>query len=163
MKPNDTDVFGPLLHGTARAWRLKLDERLKPMGLSQAKWRTLMHLSGSRDPLTQAEIASLLGIEEPTLVTLLHRLEREGWVSRRNAEHDRRCKTVHLQPRARRVIEQIGSAAFKLRHELLDDISPSDLQACIRVLDRIRQKAEKGNGNGKRAVTRVRAGKNGRH
>jgi MarR family transcriptional regulator, transcriptional regulator for hemolysin len=158
----DIDAIGPLLHGTARAWRLKLDERLKPMGLSQAKWRTLLHLSRAAEPLTQAEIAAHLGIEEPTLVTLLHRLEGDRWVSRKSASHDRRCKTVHLARRAQRVIEQINAAAFKLRHELLDQISPSELRTCIRVLDRIRQKAEKGNGNGKNAVARGRAGKNGR-
>jgi MarR family transcriptional regulator for hemolysin len=156
------DAFGPLLHGTARAWRLKLDERLKPMGLSQAKWRTLMHLSVAPGPLTQSEIAALLGIEEPTLVTLLHRLEDENWVARRNASHDRRCKTVHLAPRAQRVIEQINSAAFQLRHELLDEISVADLRTCMRVLTQIRLKAEKGNGNGKHAA-RLRVGKNGQN
>jgi MarR family transcriptional regulator, transcriptional regulator for hemolysin len=156
----DVDVFGPLLHGTARAWRLKLDERLKPMGLSQAKWRTLIHLSIAPGPLTQAEIAKHLGIEEPTLVTLLHRLEGDRWVARKNSSQDRRCKTVHLAPRAQRVIEQIKTKAFQLRHELLDDIPASELRACIRVLDRIRQKAEKGNGNGKHAGARVRLGKN---
>jgi len=41
---DSTEMFGQLVHGTARALRQKLDERLKPMGLSQAKWRTLMHL-----------------------------------------------------------------------------------------------------------------------
>lgn len=160
---NDIDTIGPLVHGVARAWRLKLDERLKPMGLSQAKWRTLLRLSMSPGPLTQAEIAAHLGIEEPTLVTLLHRLEDDRWVARRNAEHDRRCKTVHLTRRAERVIEQINSEAFKLRHELLDEISPADLKTCIRVLDSIRQKAEKagGNGNGKHAKGRTRRnGKN---
>lgn len=162
MSKIDIDGFGPLLHGTARAWRLKLDERLKPMGLSQAKWRTLMHLSIAPSPLTQAEIASHLGIEEPTLVTLLHRLEGERWVSRKNSARDRRCKTVHLAPRAERVIEQISSTAFKLRHELLDDISPSELRTCMRVLDQIRRKAEKANGNGKHAV-RNRLGKNSRN
>jgi len=131
------------------------------MGLSQAKWRTLMHLSIAPGPLTQSEIASDLGIEEPTLVTLLHRLENDRWVARKNSSHDRRCKTVHLAPRAQRVIEQISNAAFKLRHELLDDIPASELQTCMRVLDRIRQRAEKGNGNGKHAVARIRAGKNG--
>ena len=154
---NDIDTIGPLVHGVARAWRLKLDDRLRPMGLSQAKWRTLLRLSMSPGPLTQAEIASHLGIEEPTLVTLLHRLEDDRWVARKNAEHDRRCKTVHLTRRAQRVIEQINSAAFKLRHELLDEISPADLKTCIRVLDSIRQKAEKagGNGNGKHAKARI--------
>jgi MarR family transcriptional regulator for hemolysin len=165
VKTNDVDLFGPLLHGTARAWRLKLDERLKPMGLSQAKWRTLIHLSVAPGPLTQAEIASHLGIEEPTLVTLLHRLESDRWVSRRSAAHDKRCKTVHLAPRAQRVIEQISSTAFKLRHELLDNISPAELRICMRVLDRIRQKAEKasGNGKGKNGEGRVRDGKNGKN
>jgi MarR family transcriptional regulator, transcriptional regulator for hemolysin len=149
----DIDAIGPLLHGVARAWRLKLDERLKPMGLSQAKWRTLLRLSMSPDPLTQAEIAAHLGIEEPTLVTLLHRLEGDRWVARKNAAHDRRCKTVHLTRRAQRVIEEINAAAFKLRHELLDEIPASDLRTCIEVLDRIQQKAEK-DGNGKNSVAR---------
>ena len=164
MKTNDVDLFGPLLHGTARAWRLKLDERLKPMGLSQAKWRTLMHLSLARGPLTQSEIASHLGIEEPTLVILLHRLESDRWVARKNASHDRRCKTVHLAPRAQRVIEQISSTAFKLRHELLDEISPAELRICMRVLDRIRENAEKGSGDGKHATARrARSEKNGKN
>ena len=160
---NDIDTIGPLLHETARAWRLKLDERLKPMGLSQAKWRTLLRLSMSPGPLTQAEIASHLGIEEPTLVTLLHRLEDDRWVARKSASHDRRCKTVHLTRRAERVIEEINLEAFKLRHELLDQISAAELRICIRVLDRIRHKAEKGNGDGKTVAGRARNGKSGRN
>jgi len=162
---NDIDSIGPLLHEAARAWRLKLDERLRPMGLSQAKWRTLLRLSVSPGPLTQAEIASHLGIEEPSLVTLLHRLEGDRWVARKNASHDRRCKTVHLTPRAQRLIEQINFAAFKLRHELLDDISAADLKTCIGVLGMIRQKAEKagGNGNGKRARARVSSRREGKN
>src|SRR5438477_11154143 len=104
---SDWETIGPLLHGTARAWRLKLDERLKPMGLSQAKWRTLLHLSIAPDALTQTEIAARLGIEEPTLVPLLHRLESEGWVTRKNSPRDRRCKVVQLGRRAQRAITQI--------------------------------------------------------
>jgi MarR family transcriptional regulator, transcriptional regulator for hemolysin len=162
---SDLDAFGPLLHGTARAWRLKLDERLKPMGLSQAKWRTLLHLSVAPGPLTQSEIAARLGIEEPTLVTLLHRLEDDGWVMRKNAAHDRRCKTVHLARRAQRVIAQISAEAFKLRHELLDDIPVSELRTCMRVLTKICQKAERRNGTSQRknAAPHVRVGGNGRN
>ena len=140
---SDWETIGPLLHGTARAWRLKLDERLKPMGLSQAKWRTLLHLSVAPNALTQTEIAARLGVEEPTVVTLLHRLEREGWVTRRSSPYDRRCNTVHLGQRAQRIIVQIKSAANKLRHELLSDIPPADLRTCIKVLTRICEKAEK--------------------
>jgi MarR family transcriptional regulator for hemolysin len=138
------ETLGHLLHGTARAWRQKLDQRLKPMGLSQAKWRTLMHLSIAQEALTQAEIAARLGVEEPTVVTLLHRLEREAWITRTNSPHDRRCKLVLLGRRAQRVITEINATAQKLRHELLAGIAQSDLQTCMRVLTRIRDRAEKG-------------------
>ena len=145
---SDDETFSPLLHGTARAWRLKLDERLKPMGLSQAKWRTLLHLSLAGDALTQAEIAARLGVEEPTVVTLLHRLEKEGWIVRRGSSHDRRCKMVLLGRRAQNVISQISAEAEKLRHELLKNISVADLRTCMRVLAQVYEKAEKKNGNG---------------
>src|SRR5438094_9656960 len=102
-----TETFGQLLHGTARAWRQKLDERLKPMGLSQAKWRTLMHLSLAGDALTQAEIAARLGVEEPTVVTLLHRLEREDWITCTNSPRARRCKMVLLGRRVQWVNAEI--------------------------------------------------------
>jgi len=140
---SDGETFGQLLHGTARAWRQKLDARLKPMGLSQAKWRTLMHLSLAEDALTQAEIAARLGVEEPTVVNLLHRLEKEGWITRNSSPADRRCKMVLLGRRAQQVIAQINVTADKLRHELLGGIRQSDLQACMRVLARIRKRAEK--------------------
>ena len=142
MAPAQSEQFGPLLHGVARAWRLKLDQRLKPLGLSQAKWRTLLHLYRAQSDLTQSEIASHLGIEEPTLVSLLHRLERAGWVARKTAPHDRRCKTVHLGTRAQDAIEQINATAVNLREELLSDIPPSDLSRCMDVLERIQRKAE---------------------
>jgi MarR family transcriptional regulator, transcriptional regulator for hemolysin len=165
MSPGDTtEKFGQLLHGTARAWRQKLDERLKPMGLSQAKWRTLMHLSLAADALTQAEIAARLGVEEPTVVTLLHRLERENWITRTNSALDRRCKMVLLGRRAQRVIAEINSSANTLRYELLADIPSSDLRMCMKVLSRIRDRAEKSDKircRGDRALGRRLASHNG--
>jgi MarR family transcriptional regulator for hemolysin len=142
VKERDSEGFAPLLHGTARAWRLKLDERLKPLGLSQARWRTLLHLSLAEQPVTQAELAQRLGVEEPTLVTLLHRLEHAGWVKRVNSAADRRCKTVKLQARARRVIDRIDTSASELHRELLTGIPARELEACVRVLEKIRRRAE---------------------
>lgn len=141
-KKFDPINLGPLLHGTARAWRLKLDERLRPMGLSQAKWRTLLHLYRAEDSPTQAEIASELGIEEPSLVTLLHRLEHDGWVVRRSASHDRRCKTVHLQKRAHNVIDKIDATARALRYELTANIPRAELETCMKVLREVQTRAE---------------------
>ena len=156
MSGDNPETFGQLLHGVARAWRQKLDQRLKPMGLSQAKWRTLMHLSLAGDALTQAEIAARLGVEEPSVVTLLHRLEREDWITRTSSPRDRRCKMVLLGRRAQRIIAQINSSAETLRHELMAGNPTSDLQTCMNVLARIRERAEKKDKgrSGERAMAR---------
>ena len=143
MSPPKISELGLILFGTARAWRTRLDQRLRPLGLSQGKWRTLMHLSQGGNRLTQKEIAERMGIEGATLAGLLDRLENDGWVERRDSAQDRRCKTVHLQRRSKSVLDKIFNAAHDLRAELIEDISRRDLETCIRVLSKIRQRAER--------------------
>src|SRR5471032_1514760 len=137
MTEFDPETIGQALHETARVWRHKLDQRLRPLGLSQAKWRTIAHLA--RGELTQRDLAERLSIEEPTLARLLTRLETCGWIKRESARHDRRCKTVHLQRKSSRLLEQIEGTARQLRHELLTEIPPKDLQTCLRVLAEVRK------------------------
>jgi MarR family transcriptional regulator for hemolysin len=151
------EEFGLLLNDTWRAWVAKLDLRLKPLGLSQGKWRTLVHLSKGGDQLSQSELAARMAIEEPTLVGLLRRLENDGWIKRQGASHDRRCKTVRLARKSSPVLGEIFETAHELRHELFADIPRRELQACMRVLAAIRDKAEESAGhrqNGRTGVTR---------
>ena len=136
------DELGLVLFATARAWRTKLDQRLRPLGLSQGKWRTLVQLSLGGDKLTQKEIAERMGIEGPTLAGLLDRLQEDGWIERRGSAEDRRCKIVHLQRRSKAVLDKIFNAAHDLRKELIEDIPQRDLETCIRVLGQIKEKAE---------------------
>jgi MarR family transcriptional regulator for hemolysin len=143
MPPRNNNELGLVLFGTARAWRTKLDQRLRPLGLSQGKWRTLIHLSQGGDNLTQKEIAERMGIEEPTLAGLLNRLQHDGWIKRRESRDDRRCKTIHLQRGSKPVLEKIFNTAHELRAELIEDISQRDVETCIKVLSKIRDKAER--------------------
>ena len=139
MTEIDPETIGQLVQETARVWRHKLDQRLRPLGLSQAKWRTLAHLS--RGHLTQCDLAQRLSIEEPTLARLLGKLEADRWIKRQGSAHDRRCKTVHLQPKSSAMLAEIQKTARDLRHELLETIPARDLQTCLRVLTDIRNRA----------------------
>jgi len=143
MPASNTNELGLILFGTARAWRTKLDQRLRPLGLSQGKWRTLIHLSQGGNNLTQREIADRMGIESATLAGLLDRLQSDGWVERRGSAQDRRCKTVHLQRRSKAVLDKIFNTAHDLRAELIENISQRDLETCITVLSKIKEKAER--------------------
>jgi len=157
MPPPNINELGLVLFGTARAWRTKLDQRLRPLGLSQGKWRTLIHLSLGGDKLTQKEIAERMGIEGPTLAGLLDRLQEDGWIERRCSVQDRRCKIVHLQRRSKSVLDKIFNTAHDLRKELIEDIPQRDLETCIRVLEQIRERAEQpvdGAANGQRELAK---------
>lgn len=134
-----SETFARLLGETSRAWRTRLDERLKPLGLSQAKWLALLQLHRCAEDMTQKQLAKVLGIEGATLTTLLDRLMRDDYIHRREGKHDRRCKTVHLTPRALKIIKQITAVATQLRKELLAGISVHDLRVCIYTLKRVQE------------------------
>lgn len=138
---SDSDGFGTLLCETSRAWRYRLDQRLKPLGLSQAKWITLLKLSRAEGGMTQKELAERLGIESPTLVRLLDRMAADGWIERRGSDIDRRSKTVHLRRKSRELLRQLNAVASHLHSELLEGIPPADLRSCMEVLRHIKEKA----------------------
>ena len=131
--------FSILIGETARRWRQRLDERLRPMGLSQAKWRALLHLSLSNG-ISQRELSEKLSIEGPTLVRLLDRLSRDGYIQRRDASHDGRCKEVHLTRKSHRIIRDIRDVVNGLRVELLSDLNEKELKAGTALLRKIRDR-----------------------
>jgi MarR family transcriptional regulator for hemolysin len=137
---NDPGI-GTLLGETGRAWRYRLDQRLKPLGLSQAKWITLLKLSCAEDGMTQTELADRLGVEAPTLARLLDRMAADGWIERRESDADRRSKTVHLRRKACSLLEQITAVAMQLNADLLAGVPAGDLRCCMDVLRRIKERA----------------------
>ena len=141
VKRSDSSGFGTLLGETGRAWRYRLDQRLKPLGLSQAKWITLLKLSWAHDGITQKELAELLCIESPTLVRLLDRMAADGWIERRGSDIDRRSKTVHLRRKSCALLQQINAVATRLSSDLLEGIPDAELRSCMDVLRRVKEKA----------------------
>lgn len=142
------EQLGPVLAEAARAWRARLDERLRPLGLSQARWIILLQLSRHGDGVAQKTLAGRVGIEGPTLVRLLDRMTEDGWLERRESEQDRRSKTVHLTDKARDVIEEIRKVATTLRTELLAGTTPEELETTLRVLQHVKDKADRLHGGG---------------
>lgn len=137
------EEFSLLLGEVQRTWRGKLDERLRPLGLSQAKWVALLHLSRSPQAIGQSELASRIGIEGPTLVGLLDRLAKDGYVERRASPSDRRVKLVHLSPKGEQVLQQIKPITSELRAELLGRFTDAQLRDGIGMLRFIKETADR--------------------
>jgi MarR family transcriptional regulator for hemolysin len=114
-----------------------MDKRMRPLGVSQATWRTLFQLERHGEGLTQRALAELMGIEGPSLVRLLDNLERNGLVERRPSPTDRRANTLHLTAKARPLLKTINRVAEELRAELFVGIDDEQLKTVHGVLQQI--------------------------
>ena len=119
-----------------------LDNQLKPMGMSQARWMVLFSLSQRGEGIAQRDLAAYLSIEGPTLVRILNKLESEGWVERRDHPEDKRCKLVYLCEKATPILDQITGTAAKLREQLLHGIPAENLATCLNVMETIKSRLE---------------------
>ena len=135
MSASTREIVGLTIARTARMWRNKLDERLSPLGLTQARWLVLMYLSRMGGEVPQKELALCVGVEGPTLVRVLDGLERLGLVQRLGVEGDKRARLIRLTPKADSVISDIMRIGIKLRGEALAGISDAELESFFRVLE----------------------------
>ncbi len=135
------EEFGLLLSETAHTWRNRLDARLKPLGLSQSGWLVLIHLDRHGDGLSQRELAEHIGVEGPSLVGVLDRLEAGGHIERRVMAHDRRAKGVYRTAQGMATTIEIRQIATQLRRELLNGFDPSRLAECMTLLQQLKQRA----------------------
>ncbi|MFO1309565.1 MAG: MarR family transcriptional regulator [Burkholderiales bacterium] len=129
------EEFAHLLHVTAHDWRTALDRRLRPLGLSRATWMLLAYVR-KLDAPSQTVLADRLGLEGPSVVRLVDRLEREGLVERRSAA-DRRVRTIHLTAKGEALSAEIHRAAAAMRGELFAGIGEAELEAARSVLQRL--------------------------
>jgi len=143
MSHPDKHRFAMQLSQLSRAWRGELDRRLVGLGLSQARWLVLLHLSRFKELPTQRELAQSVGVEGPTLARLLDSLEAQGLVNRQAVLEDRRAKKIALSPQARPLIEQIEAISSQLREELFAGIDEDELRRCQQVHARILANLEK--------------------
>jgi MarR family transcriptional regulator for hemolysin len=134
--------FSAAVHGTARGWRLLIDKQLKHLGIGQAGWMTIAMIAKSHDPMSQRALADLVGVEGPSMVSMLDRLEREGLVTRAPSPTDRRVKLVHLTEAGTVLYQQVREQAGAVRAALLGDIDPDQLKAATDLLELLRTRIE---------------------
>jgi MarR family transcriptional regulator for hemolysin len=132
--------FAISLYEVSRTWRARIDEKLRPLGLSSASWSVIFALATADRPLSQREIADRLFVECPTVVRLLDRLEKLGWVRREPSAVDRRRNQVRLTGKILDLLEIIGEAAMQVHRETLADIPPDKLAVAQEVLTILRSR-----------------------
>jgi MarR family transcriptional regulator for hemolysin len=134
--------FSAVLHATARSWRIGLDARLKDLGVGQSGWMTIAMLAKTKTDLSQRALADLLGVEGPSVVAMLDRLEKAGLVQRAPSPLDRRVKLVHLTDAGRTLYAKARKEADAFRAAVLDTVDPAALAGATALLEALQARIE---------------------
>jgi MarR family transcriptional regulator for hemolysin len=119
-----------------------LDARLKDLGVGQSGWMTIAMIAKSETALSQRALADLLGVEGPSVVAMLDRLEQAGLVLRAPSPTDRRVKLVHLTDAGRALFAKVRKEADAFRATVLAGVDPAALAAAIELLESLRGRIE---------------------
>ncbi len=118
-----------------------VNDEVRPHGITSRQCHVLGFIA-LYGPLAQAELADHMGIEPPTLVGILDRMERNGWITREPCPHDRRKKVIWAAPAAEPIWEKIVSCAKAVRRRATAGLSPSELALLKQLLHRVQVNLE---------------------
>eukprot|EP01037_Dinobryon_pediforme_P014623 gene14623-14747_t len=126
-----------------RRWRVIMDAEVKRFGLTTATCRPLFYMGELGDGVRPKDLAEALEMERPSLGQLIDRLETQGLIRRQDDPHDRRGKTLFLTKAGREIYDITAGAAERVRRELIEGVTESDMAACMRVFGRIFDNAQR--------------------
>jgi MarR family transcriptional regulator, transcriptional regulator for hemolysin len=131
--------LGRQLAATAKATRAEFDARLGEVGGSLTAFIVLRLASEAPGglELSQRQLADRMGVEAPTMVRHLDRLEKEGLIERRRDARDRRVTRITVTPAGGRRLAVLREVADAMDAEILTLLGPETYAALAGGLDEL--------------------------
>lgn len=142
MNHDFEESIGCWLTLTTQAYHRAVSDELAPHGITYRQSLVLGWLMFEGE-LSQTELANKLMIEPPTLVGVLDRMERDGWIARHDCPGDRRKKLVRVTTAAEPVWEKIVECASRTRQQATDGLSDRQLATLKKLLSKVRQNLQR--------------------
>jgi DNA-binding MarR family transcriptional regulator len=138
--------FLDLHSSTNKAIRNLADAAMRRQGLHLGQDHLLAVL-WKRDGMTPGEIAASTNVSTPTVVKMATRLTTAGLLTRRRDDRDSRLVRLWLTAAGRELQGPVEAEREQLEHDLLIDVSPSELAQLLTALAKI-QTAANARGSG---------------
>jgi DNA-binding MarR family transcriptional regulator len=122
------------MHGLTRA----MNEELAALGITYRQWEVLAWISFAGE-LSQCELAERMSIEAPTLVGVLDRMERGGWIQRVPDAQDRRKKLIRPTGQVSSLWTQMVEGADRVTERAVKGLSAEEVDRLRETLAAIRQ------------------------
>ena len=130
--------FGFIVKDVYRLWVRLFEQRIPQLGMTFTQCKVLVFLSRN-EGTTQAKLAEASDTEPMTLVRVLDRMERDGWIERRPDPADRRAYRLYLKPESSPVLAEILRIAEKARNEALAGLTGEQREQMTEMLEHVRR------------------------
>jgi MarR family transcriptional regulator for hemolysin len=128
--------LGFLLKDVSRLWVRHFEQQAGQLGMTLTHAKVLVVLARN-EGTTQARLAELCDTDPMTLVRVLDRMEKDGWLERRPDPNDRRAYRLFLKPGSDPVLTEINRIGDKARGEALSGISTEERTQLLALIERI--------------------------
>jgi MarR family transcriptional regulator for hemolysin len=122
---------------TAHAFEAALAAELEGTGTTVRQVQVLATLAVEGD-LAQTDIADRLRLEHSTVVRLLDRMERDGWITRRGSTKDRRRKVISPTRKSIAKWAEIVERGERIRRRAGHGLGPARMRTLRDLLARVR-------------------------
>ncbi len=136
MRYDFEESIGFWLTLATQAFHRALGEEVAPHGVTHRQSQVLAWLALDGE-LSQSELANKMMVEPPTLVGILDRMERDGWITRNSCAADRRKKMIRATSAAEPVWEKIAECGRRVRARATSQLTAEELQSLKELLDRV--------------------------
>lgn len=113
------------------------DTDLKNRNLTLSQVRVLEYISSKGGSVTQKSIEGYLDVSHPTVVGIVARLEKNGYLICYSDKTDRRNKIVAMTERSARVIHEVQRKIAAQEEKLLQGLSAEEIEQLQRLLNTI--------------------------
>ena len=127
-----------LLSRVCRLHHARAHMLLETLGLYHGQPRMLRAL-WEREGLTHSDLAAQLHVQPATVTKMVQRMEKAGFVERRDDPRDQRVSRVYLTEAGYAVQAQVERVWQTLERETLDGLSPEECALLLRCLARVRE------------------------
>jgi DNA-binding MarR family transcriptional regulator len=87
--------------------------------------------------IVQTDIANQLGIDKASMVSLIDRLEDEGWVIRQRSTDDRRRQGIFITPAGTKAFKSLRKEMVEHERKFVERYTESERQTLIELLQRL--------------------------
>lgn len=122
--------------------KIHADADLKGHNLTLAQSRVLIYLMNRDGRATQKEIEDFLDVSHPTVVGLISRMEKNGFLTFWKDESDRRNKIVQLTDMAIRTGKDMDTVVGEMEQKMLQPLTEEQIGQLTSMLELIYKNLE---------------------